>query len=307
MSQFLWFRSKIAESGVAPDENILVITDPKGGVFRTFAGDTNCRSLEIPPSVGGRYSGLSPSGLVTASALGADIRKLLKGAAAMRDFLISEKDVAKNPALYLASIHRFHEQAGRPMTVLMPYSNRLEMFAEWFAQLWGESVGKDGVGTTPVRALGAVDQHSQVQLYTAGPDDKLYTLINVLGRREEIELPVVGDKSLESLSYLSGQKLGAMLGYEAASTAAALLKAGRPVVWIELEKLEGEAVGALIFFYEYVTAITGRLMGINPFDQPGVEQGKRYTYGMMGRDGYNKDSTEASQYFERIRQKSIKA
>jgi glucose-6-phosphate isomerase len=307
MSQFLWFRSKIGESGVSPDENVLVITDPKNGVFRTFTNDTKCRSLEIPPSVGGRYSGLSPSGLVTASALGADIKKLLSGASAMRDFLASNADVHANPALFMAAVHRFHERAGRPMTVLMPYANRLEIFAEWFAQLWGESVGKDGVGTTPVRALGAIDQHSQVQLYTAGPDDKLYTLINVKERGEEIDLPAAREKSLASLSYLSGHKLGEMLGYEAASTAAALVKAGRPVVWIELERLDPETVGALVFFYEYLTAVTGRLMGINPFDQPGVEQGKRYTYGMMGRDAYGDDAAEASRYFEGIRKKGIKS
>lgn len=305
MSQFLWFRSKMAEGGASPDENVLVITDPEGGVFRAFAREARCRSLEIPPSVGGRYSGLSPSGLVTASALGGDVRKLLAGAKAMRGLIAANRDVMTNPALMLAAIHRFHEIGKRPMAVLMPYSNRLETFAEWFAQLWGESVGKDGLGTTPVRALGAIDQHSQVQLYTAGPDDKLYTLINVRDREAEVELPSVQEKSLSPLSYLSGHRLGEMLGYEAMSTAAALVKAGRPVVWIDLRRLDAETVGALVFFYEYVTAVTGRLMGINPFDQPGVEQGKRYTYGMMGRAEYSLDAREALACFEGIKKKSV--
>jgi glucose-6-phosphate isomerase len=306
MSQFLWFRSRMEEAaGGSADDNVLVITDPKGGVFRAFANDVKCRSLEIPPSVGGRYSVLSPSGLVTAAALGADVASLLKGAFEMREFLNAHNDVKSNPALMLASIHRFHELAGRPMTVLMPYSNKLETFAEWFAQLWAESVGKDGLGTTPVRALGAIDQHSQVQLYTAGPDDKIYTLINVLAREKEVELPSVSDKSLASLSYLSGRKLGVMLGYEAKSTAAALVKSGRPVIWVELDRLDGRTVGALVFFYEYTTAITGRLMGIDPFDQPGVEQGKRYTYGFMGRDGYGEDVAEAARYFDKIQRKSV--
>jgi glucose-6-phosphate isomerase len=306
MSQFLWFRSKIAESGKSPDENILVITDPEGGVFRAFANEAKCRSLEIPPSVGGRYSALSPSGLVTAAALGADIGKLLEGAAAMREFIGGNMDVSTNPALFLAAVNRFHDIAGRPMTVLMPYSSRLETFAEWFAQLWGESIGKEWLGTTPVRALGAIDQHSQVQLYTEGPDDKLYTLINVLGRKEEIELPAVSGKSLEPLSYLAGHMLGEMLGYEAVSTAAALVKAGRPVVWIEMDKLDCASLGALVFFYEYVTALTCRMMGVNPFDQPGVEQGKRYTYGMMGRESYGADAEEASKHFAGIKKKAIK-
>jgi glucose-6-phosphate isomerase len=301
MSQFLWFRSQMSSvSGGDVDRDVLVITDPKGGVFRSFAAATGCRSLEIPPSVGGRYSVLSPCGLVTAAALGADVRALLDGAAAMKKFLAEKRDVRQNPALYLAAINRFHERNSRPMAVLMPYSNRLETFAEWFAQLWGESVGKDGLGTTPVRALGAIDQHSQVQLYTAGPDDKLYTIINVLNREGEISLPAVRDESLSSLSYLSGQNLGVMLGHEARSTSAALVKAGRPVVWIELNQIDARTIGALVQFYEYVTAVTGRLMKINPFDQPGVEQGKRYTYGLMGRGEYADDAREAERHFSVI-------
>ncbi|MDR3354508.1 MAG: glucose-6-phosphate isomerase [Synergistaceae bacterium] len=308
MSQFLWFRSRMSSSvGGDVDKDVLVITDPKGGVFRKFAEETGCRSLEIPPSVGGRYSALSPCGLVTASALGADVRGLIKGAASMKKFLSEKRGVRDNPALYLAAINRFHEKNGRPMSVLMPYSNRLETFAEWFAQLWGESVGKDGLGTTPVRALGAIDQHSQVQLYTAGPDDKLYTIINVANHGAEINLPTVTDVSLSSQSFLSGRGLGTMLGCEARSTASALVKSGRPVVWIELDRVDAHTIGALVLFYEYVTAVTGRLMKINPFDQPGVEQGKRYTYGLMGRSSYEADAREAEKYFADITRVNISA
>ena len=306
MSQFLWFRSQMeAEVGCCVDKDILVITDPSGGVFRAFTESTGCRSLEIPQSVGGRYSVLSPSGLVTAAAMGADVRMLLDGAKNMRNFLASKADIKTNPARYLAALHRFHEKAKRPMAVMMPYANRLEIFAEWFAQLWGESVGKDGLGTTPVRALGAIDQHSQVQLYTAGPDDKFFTILNVVDRGNEIHLPEVKEASLDSLSYLSSQKLGSMLSYEAMSTAAALVKSERPVVWIELSKIDSRTIGALVFFYEYVTALTGKLMEINPFDQPGVEQGKRYTYGLMGRSSFADDAKEAEDFFARIQRESI--
>jgi glucose-6-phosphate isomerase len=306
MSQFLWFRSKLAESrGGDADGDILVITDPKDGVFRSFASATGCRSLEIPPSVGGRYSVLTPCGLVTASALGADVRELVTGAEVMKKFLAARSGVNENPALYLAAANYLHSISGRPMTALMPYSNRLETFSEWFAQLWGESVGKDGVGSTPIRALGAIDQHSQVQLYTAGPDDKLYTIINVANRDSEIDLPNVSDGSLSNLAYLSGQRLGGMLGYEAASTASALVKAERPVVWIELDRLNARSLGGLIFFFEYMTAISGRLMRINPFDQPGVEQGKRYTYGMMGREAYRADAEEAVALFRQVRENAV--
>lgn len=308
MSQFLWFWSKMEEAAGGPvDDDILVITDPEGGVFRSYARATGCRSLEIPPSVGGRFSVLTPCGLVTAAALGADAKALMRGAREMRDYLAARTSVGENPAFYLAALSRYHEKQGRNMTVLMPYANRLETFAEWFAQLWGESLGKDGMGSTPVRALGAIDQHSQVQLYTAGPDDKLYTLIDVKHRAEDITLPLVPDESLASLSYLSQRQMAEMLEYEAMSTAAALIKKDRPVVWIELEKLDARTLGALVFFYEYTTALTGHLMGVDPFDQPGVEQGKRYTYGWMGRGSYEADAKEAEELFGRVSQKVVKA
>ncbi len=298
MSQFLWFKARMEEiSGASADGDVLVVTDPRDGVFRAYAEATGCRSLEIPPTVGGRYSVLTPCGLVTASALGGDIGTLLRGARNMKRFLERTEGTRENPARLLAATHRFHERTGRPMAVMMPYASRLETFAEWFAQLWGESLGKDGMGTTPVRALGAVDQHSQVQLYTAGPDDKLYTFVVLGGHAEEVVLPEVTDASLAALSYLSRQGLGEMLGYEARSTAAALIKQGRPVVWIELERLDAEMLGGLIFFYEYTTALTGRLMGVDPFDQPGVEQGKKYTYGMMGREAFAADAREAEAFF----------
>jgi len=307
MSQFLWFRSKLEEArGEKVDKDILVITDPKSGVFRSFTEATGCRSLEIPPTVGGRYSVLSACGLVTASALGADVNELMNGALRMKKFLAGRRNLRENPAMFLAAANYLHLISGRPMTVLMPYSNRLEIFSEWFAQLWGESVGKDGTGSAPIRALGAIDQHSQAQLYTAGPDDKLYTIINVANRENEINLPELRDDSLSSLAYLSGQRLGGMLGYEAASTAAALVKADRPVVWINLENLNARTLGGLIFFFEYMTAVAGRLMRINPFDQPGVEQGKRYTYGMMGREAYKADADEAGEFFKHLAKASIK-
>ena len=304
MSQFLWFRSKIQEECGAADDRILVITDPEKGVFRAFASETGCRSLEIPSSVGGRYSVLSAGGLVSAAALGIDIQALLAGAAAMRAKIIST-DATANPAYQLAALHYYHEKLKRPMVVLMPYSSRLERFAEWFAQLWAESIGKDGKGTTPIRALGAIDQHSQVQLYTDGPDDKLYTLIYVKNHGVEISVPAVADTSLEPLAYLFNQKMGEMLGFEAKSTAAALIKAGHPVVWIEMDEITSYLMGQLIFFYECVTALTGRLMGVNPFDQPGVEQGKRYTYGFMGRDGYKPHAEEATSLFGKIEQEIL--
>jgi glucose-6-phosphate isomerase len=306
MSQFLWFRDKMEEQGVDTSKNILVITDPCKGIFREFAKESGCRVLDLPPSVGGRYSVLCAAGLAGAYALGIDIDSLLCGAKDMRTELTSKNDISENPAWVSAALSCFHEKDGKHMSVLMPYSSRLSYFGEWFAQLWGESLGKKGLGMTPVRALGAIDQHSQVQLYTEGPNDKLFTIINVKDHGSEVIIPDVGIGALKQLAYLSGSDIGYMLGLEAMSTASAIVKAGRPVVWIEIGKIDARTLGALIFFYEYMTAMTGRMMGIDPFDQPGVEQGKRYTYGLMGREGYSKDADEAKEWFGRIKEKSIK-
>ena len=305
MSQFLWFRDKMEEQGVDTSKNLLVITDPIKGIFRSFAKESCCRVLDLPPSVGGRYSVLCSAGLTGAYALGIDVDALLSGAREMRSELVKKKSLSDNPAWMLAALSCYHEKNGKHMSVLMPYSSRLAYFAEWFAQLWGESLGKKGLGMTPVRALGAIDQHSQVQMYTEGPNDKLFTIINVKDHGSEVIVPDVGNGALEPLSYLSGSDIGHMLGLEAMSTASAIVKAGRPVVWAEIDKIDAHTLGALIFFYEYATAMTGKMMGIDPFDQPGVEQGKQYTYGLMGRDGYSKDAGEAKEWFSRIKEKSI--
>ncbi len=305
MSQFLWFRSEMVKTGCDSSKNILVITDPENGIFRSFAKTAGCRVLDLPPSVGGRYSVLCAAGLVSAAALGIDIDGLLLGARQMRKVLLENKSIEGNPAWMTAALHLYHENDGRPMAVLMPYSSKLAYFAEWYAQLWGESLGKNGKGTTPVRALGAIDQHSQVQLYTEGPDNKLFTIINLNKHGEKVIVPKVEGKALAPLSYLNNAEIGRMLGLEAMSTAAAIVKSGHPVIWIEIGSLDAVTLGALIFFYEYMTAMTGRMMGIDPFDQPGVEQGKRYTYGLMGRDGYEKDAEEANEWFAKLGEISI--
>lgn len=306
MTQFLWYREEMLKKGQS-DKDILVITDPEKGIFRAFAKDSDCRVMELPASVGGRYSVLCPAGLVTAAALGIDAAALLRGAAAMRELVSKETDFAKNPAMRLAALHMMHADERRPMSVLMPYSSKMAYFAEWYAQLWAESLGKQGLGTTPVRALGSIDQHSQVQLYTEGPDDKFFTLISLKDHGPEAVVPNIDHEALKPLEYLNGQGIGAMLNLEAKSTAAAIVKSGHPLMWIELEKLDEETVGALVFFYEYLTALTGRMMGINPFDQPGVEQGKKYTYGLMGRAGYEKDAEEVGEWFGKIAADKVEA
>lgn len=304
---FLWFfeamRERLGEENAL--SHFVFITDPKKGLLREMASRGALGSLPVPENVGGRFSVLSPVGLLTATALGIPVRDLLEGARLLDGKLRSAKDFWDNPAWLLAALHVLHFRKGRPMTVMMPYGDGLERFAEWHAQLWGESLGKEGKGSTPVRALGAIDQHSQVQLYTEGPDDKLFTLIDIAEKGPGLRIPAASLKELSATRYLEGHSFSELLSVEARSTAGALLKAHKPVIWLEMPKLDGVRLGALIFLYEVVTALTGLLLEVDPFDQPGVEQGKRYTYGLMGREGYVEDKREATEAFGKTLSKTL--
>ena len=297
MANFLFFwerlRDKIGES--AARERVIVITDKDKGILRPFVDEIGCKSLILPEDVGGRFSVLTSVGLLSGWALGIDCDSLLRGAGAMDKLIASNGEVLNNPAWILSGLSFLHSKKSRNMSVLMPYVDSLERFCEWYAQLWGESVGKNGKGTTPIRALGAIDQHSQVQLYTEGPDDKLFTIITVENYSTDITIPVAPQKSLEKLSYLFGKSMNNLRNSEALSTAAALVKAKRPVLLLKIPKLDAYHLGALIQFYEYVTGMTGWLLEIDPFNQPGVEQGKNYTYGLMGRAGYENQADEVNE------------
>lgn len=297
--QFLWAWQKMTDLfGESAKDHFVVVTDPHSGILRRFADEVGCRSLPIPQSVGGRYSVLSPVGLLSAATLDIEVESLLKGAQEMDLRLSTANSLFENPAWLLAGLHYLHSVRGRNMTVLMPYADALKDFTEWFAQLWAESLGKGGKGSTPIRALGAVDQHSQLQLYSEGPDDKLFTLLEVRETLGDLSIPFgCEEKSLKDFSYLKGQKLGDILNEEAKATAAALAKAGRPVIWMELPRLEEHNLGALIFLWEYVTALCGALYGVNPFDQPGVEQSKRYAYGLLGRKGFEDEARDVAGHF----------
>ncbi|MDR2137349.1 MAG: hypothetical protein LBO68_03585, partial [Synergistaceae bacterium] len=293
-SNFLFFWEKLRDTlgEAAACERVVVVTDKEKGILRPFVDETGCKSLILPQDVGGRFSVLSCVGLLSAWALGIDCKALLSGAAAMDESLAKAETVLENPGWTLAGLSYLHMNKNRNINVLMPYRDALERFGEWFAQLWGESLGKDGLGSTPVRALGAIDQHSQIQLYTSGPDDKLYTILTVHQGHKDIALPAAPEKAFEKLSYLYGKSMDGLRNFEASATAAALAKKGRPVVALSIPALDAYHLGGLIQFYEYVTAMTGCLMRIDPFDQPGVEQGKDYTYGLMGRGGYEVQARE---------------
>jgi len=253
----------------------VLITEPGDNPLRRLAGRWKLPVFEHDPALGGRYSALSLVGLLPAMFAGVDAAAIRAGATQALDIALDADDPADSPpALGAALSIGLAEECGIATTVMMPYCDRLGPFAMWFRQLWAESLGKDGKGTTPVRAIGAVDQHSQLQLYLDGPADKLFTVItlDVLGSGRRIEPDLVADDP--ALGYLSGKTIGDLCDAEQRATIETLASNGRPVRVIHLEDLDERRLGALMMHFMLETVIAGELLGIDPFDQPAVEQGK---------------------------------
>ena len=300
MSQFMIVKERL-ESAIGKEqakERIVITTDSEKGDLIKIAKAEGYKTFAIPSGVGGRFSQLSPVGLLPAAICGIDIKELLHGAAFM-DELCNEDDVFKNPAYTFAALHYAALLRGASICVMMPYAERLKFVADWFVQLWAESLGKkydnDGnivnSGQTPIKALGATDQHAQVQLFAHGPYDKLVVFIGVSEFHEEIEIPkILCD--MPSIGFLGGHTHGELLRAEQEATEYALQKEGRMNMTITLPKVCAHTVGQLLYMLEVATAFMGELMNINAFDQPGVEEGKNAAYAMLGRPGYKEKKKE---------------
>lgn len=287
MAQFL-ILEEVVEAAVGADQirgHFLFTTDPESGVLRRLARERGVPSLAISPAVGGRFSVLSPVGLLPSAVTGVDLEALLSGAREMREVCLAPV-LQRNPAGLLAVLlHAAHEEAGQGIHVLMPYADRLRSLALWFQQLWGESLGKSPErGPTPLAALGAVDQHSLLQLFMEGPRDKVVVFLRVRHRDRALPIPLRHGTE-PALAYLGGHDLGTLLETERRATAEALRQDGRPSAVLEIERLDARALGGLFMLFQVATILAGALYGVNPLDQPGVEQGKQLTYGLLGRAG----------------------
>ncbi len=293
-SQFLTVRKLLIDrlGEDALRKRIVATTDSQKETLRKIADDFGLQSLEVPGALGGRFSVLSAVGLFSAAMCGIDIDLLLAGARDMDD-RISGEDFTKNPAAVNAAINYYFYNQGKRISVMMPYSSALYGLADWYRQLWAESLGKSKdlseaevhIGPTPVKAVGATDQHSQVQLYREGPNDKLFTFLEVEDFAQCVEIGP-SPQTADELAFLAGKDMGMLLSSEKKATEYALLSDNRPCLSVIFPQVNAYTVGQFIYLYEVTTTFTGALFGINPFDQPAVELGKEATFALMGKEGF---------------------
>lgn len=282
LSQYFYFSGKLKQAGLELKEHMVCITGPEG-FLREEVEAHGMHSFSVPPTVGGRFSVLTPVGLLPAALAGIDIRGLLKGARNMREKFLSE-DLEQNLPFQLATIQYLLAEKGKVMNVMMPYSQKLYRLADWYRQLLAESIGKKAneqgetvhTGITPVNALGVTDQHSQTQLYMEGPNDKLFLFLELedFGVDMYIPLPHPEDSRVNFIKNTSFKKL---ILTEKAGTAEALTKNDRPHLTIKIPKISEEHMGELFMLFEAATAFLGEYYEINAFDQPGVELSKNLT------------------------------
>lgn len=306
MAQFLIVRDMLRKvCGDTYAEHIVVTTDKEKGNLLPIAIKEGYKRFVIPANVGGRFSELTPVGLLAAAICGIDVYELLEGATEMDRLIRETQGVFFNPAQLRSALAFLSGQKNRNISVFMPYADGLKTMADWYAQLWAESIGKSydrkgravNVGQTPVKALGVTDQHSQVQLYAEGPDDKVITFVTIENFKDTREIP--SDSELpEDIQFLAGRTLEELLFAEQKATEYALTLAGKQHQKIILSSLDAYNVGQLLLLLEWETAYMGELLDIDAFNQPGVEEGKNGTYALMGRKGYEGKKQEIEEYGE---------
>ena len=278
----------------AMKKHLVITTSPTGkgapkSLLHPVAKNYKLTSFSIPLNVGGRFSVFSPVGMFPAAMMGMDVDAMMAGCAAM-DTLCSRASLMENPAYLRAAIQYLMDvNKGKTMSVMMPYADALRDIADWYRQLWAESLGKqkdlDGndvfTGQTPIKALGATDQHSQVQLYREGPKDKIFNILEVRRFNTSLRIPDTLS-SIKELDYLRNKSMNKLMAAELRGTMDALKASQRPVVRIILPRLNAYTVAQVLYLLEVETAMAGRLYHVNTFNQPGVEEGKKIARRLMG-------------------------
>jgi glucose-6-phosphate isomerase len=294
MSQFMVIYDHLQRTlgKSAIKEHLLVTTDPENGVLRKIVDKEGFMSLPVPPGVGGRFSVLTPVGLAPLAMVGVNITDLLQGAAKAQED--TKKTVHSNKAYMFAGLnYLLNTVKKKNALIMMPYADSLAKVSDWFGQLWNESLGKaqklDGspntFAQTAYKAVGVTDQHSQLQMYMEGTYEKTVCFLGVENFRSQVNIPSIF-KEYEELAYLGGHNLGELLNCERQGTARALTENGKANFSLILPKVTPATIGYLLHTLEVATVVSGYLYDINPLDQPGVELGKKFTYGLLGREGF---------------------
>jgi glucose-6-phosphate isomerase len=255
------------------NRHCIAITDPEKGELLEFARRESIATLPIAPSVGGRFSIFTPVGLFAGALSGLNMRELLTGGKKVRDYCEKATAEKNNFLTWAEALHSRSKTHGTH--VMMPYTSPLKLLANWWVQLWAESLGKDGKGFTAVPALGSIDQHSMLQLLRDGPNDKVIWFVNLSDFKTRVPIPSI-DFKVKTFDLLEGQELGDLLTTEFRAIQKVMTNQRRPHLQLQIEELNEEALGSLFFSLSVLTAYMGEIMGVNPFDQPGVEEGKVY-------------------------------
>ncbi len=276
--------------------NMIFTTDSNNGELAYISEQFGIQKFEIPRNVGGRFSVLSPVGLIPATIADLNVDAILKGAKEIVNEAIISKPY-ENPSFIFAGLNFHNWNMGKNVIALMTYASPLNLWGNWFTQLWAESIGKkkgkNGVGSTPLPAVGVTDQHSILQLFLDGPKDKIVYFLGVKNRKEDITIPKLF-KDREKISYLGGTSLATLMKVEREATIMALKENNVPTGLIELESISEEAIGRMIMFFELSIFYSGKMFNINPFNQPAVEKIKKYIYGTLGRKGFEEYSGKIS-------------
>lgn len=305
MSQFLivydWLRKKVGGRRAA--KQVAAVTDPKKGDLLDIARSEGFELFAVPPNVGGRFSVLTPVGLLPAALVGVDLRRLLAGAGAVVA-ACRKPDLDSNPAL-ASALHQYllDTRYGKNIQPLYCYSNALYPLAFWYRQLWTESLGKQTdrqkrevcVGQTCVAALGVTDQHSQSQLYMEGPRNKAITFWEVDTDPYQVRIPRLFPRH-SSTGYLGGRTLNELFRAEKLATELAFVEAGRPNCTFVFPRADEHSIGQMMMLAEFQTAYAGEFYDVNAFDQPGVELGKNLTYALLGRSGFDAERQRIARY-----------
>lgn len=284
ISQYVYWKQKYQEKTHDWQKHFVFTTDPKNGVLHEEADKFGVTTLRIPPEVGGRFSVLTPVGLFPAMAMGVDVRALVDGA-----LQIVDQDDQRRVAEKLAQTQYQLYMQETKLTAIMPYSIQLEEFARWFRQLWAESLGKDDQGILPIQSRGPADQHSQLQFYMQG--SPLQSILFLRVNHRDIPHPIL-EVDVEAVQYLAKHDFHEIINIEQEASALALFKVGRPSATLSVDRLDEYALGQLFMLFEYSVVCVAEMLGVDAFNQPGVEESKQMMYALLGRDGFEEKRQE---------------